>query len=264
MPSLTLTILGASPAAPNTGGACSGYLARDGEANALIDCGSGSASRIAQYLPPSQLRGIAISHLHPDHYFDLVPLYYILKFGEPRPAELGARLPLHVPPGGREFFERFGRLISDQPDMLDDVFDIREYAPGREWSVGGLTVTFHPVQHYVPSHAMRIRDSTGATLTFSSDAAPCPGLVEAARGADAFLCESAMLDPSQDRPDPAQRGHMMAGEAGHIAREAGARQLLLTHYRSGDGFDARHRQAAEEAFGGRVELVKEGTTYPIN
>jgi ribonuclease BN (tRNA processing enzyme) len=263
LPSLTLTILGASPAAPNSGGACSGYLARDGEANALIDCGSGTAGRLAQHLPPNQLRGIAISHLHPDHYFDLVPLYYIIKFGEPRPAHLGARVPLHVPPRGREFFRSLGQLVAAQSDMLDDIFDIQEYAPGPEVSIGGLTFTFHPVQHYVPSHAMRIRGSNGALLTFSSDVAPCPGLVEAARGADVFLCESAILDRSQDRPDPAQRGHMMAGEAGRIAREAGARQLLLTHYRSGNGFDARHREAAEEAFGGRVELVREGKTYPI-
>src|ERR671934_2905797 len=99
MASLSLTVLGAGPAAPNVGGACSGYLVRDGEANALLDCGSGVAGRIAQHLPPNQMRGIAISHLHPDHFFDLVPLYYILKFGEPRSAQFGARLPLHVPPG---------------------------------------------------------------------------------------------------------------------------------------------------------------------
>ncbi|HTD79390.1 MAG TPA: MBL fold metallo-hydrolase, partial [Chloroflexota bacterium] len=64
MPSLSLTILGASPAAPNIGGACSGYLVRDGEANALLDCGSGVAGRVAQHLPPAQLRAIAISHMH--------------------------------------------------------------------------------------------------------------------------------------------------------------------------------------------------------
>jgi ribonuclease BN (tRNA processing enzyme) len=257
MASLSLTVLGTSPAAPNAGGACSGYLLRDGEANCLVDCGSGVAGRIAQHLPPSQVRGIAISHMHPDHFFDLVPLYYILRFGEP----LAGRVPVFVRPGGREFLRRFGQLISDDADMLDDVFDLQEYAPGAEFSIGGLIFTFHPVQHYVPSHAMRIRGSDGQVLTFSSDVAPCAGLVDAARGADLFMCESAILDPSQDRPDPAQRGHMSAGEAGRIAREAGARGLLLTHYRAGPGYAERHRKAAEQAFGGPVELAREGETY---
>ena len=48
MVALTLTILGASPAAPNTGGACSGYLLRQGNAAVLIDCGSGVAECCAQ------------------------------------------------------------------------------------------------------------------------------------------------------------------------------------------------------------------------
>ena len=260
----TLTILGAGPAAPNPAGACSGYLARDGGANVLLDCGSGVASRIAQQLPPSELRGVVISHLHPDHYFDLVPLYYILKFEPARPAAPGPRLPVYVPPGGRDFFARFARLISDQPDMLDDVFELTEYAAGRQLTIGGFTFTFHPVQHYVSSHAMRLRGpTTAATLTFSSDAAPCPGLVEAARGVDLFMCESAILDRTQDRPDPADRGHMLASEAGAIARAAGAQRLLITHYRSGNGYDARHQEAAQAEFGGEVELAREGATYTI-
>jgi ribonuclease BN (tRNA processing enzyme) len=202
---------------------------------------------------------VAISHLHPDHFFDLVPLYYILRFGERPPG----RVPLFVRPGGREFLLRFGKLISDEADMLGDIFDVQEYAPGREIGIGGLSFTFHPVQHYVPSHAMRIRGTEGRLLVFSSDVAPCPPLVEAARDADLFMCESAILERSQDREDPTQRGHMMAGEAGRIAREAGAKRLLLTHYRAGPAYDDRHRQAAERAFGGPVELAREGETYQV-
>src|SRR5687768_8926061 len=110
MAPLTLTILGAGPAAPNPDGACSGYLLQDNGAAVVLDCGSGIAGRIAQHVPPSELRGVAISHMHPDHYFDLVPLYYVLKFGEPRPGHLEPRLPVYVPPGGRELLRRLGQL----------------------------------------------------------------------------------------------------------------------------------------------------------
>jgi ribonuclease BN (tRNA processing enzyme) len=263
MSQLTLTILGASPAAPNPGGACSGYLLRDGEIAVLMDCGPGTAGRIAQHIAPNRLQGVAISHLHPDHYFDLVQLYYMLKFGEPRPAELSLLLPLFLPPGGREFMRRLGKLIADKPALLEDVYDVRDYVADCEMDVGGLPFTFHAVQHYIMSHAMRVRSSSGAVLTFSSDVAPCPQLIEAARDADLLMCESAMLEASHDERDPARRGHMSAAEAGAAARQAGAKRLLITHYRSSPEYDAHHLAAATATFGGPVELAREGQTYVV-
>src|SRR5438876_1279373 len=162
MAPLTLTILGASPAAPNPGGACSGYLLRQGDTAVLMDCGAGTAGRIAQYVAPNRLRGVVISHLHPDHYFDLVQLYYMLKFGESRPADLPARVPLFLPPGGQAFMRKFGQLISDRPAMLEDIYDVCDYAAHCEIDVGGLPFTFHRVQHYIMSHAMRVRSAGGA------------------------------------------------------------------------------------------------------
>jgi ribonuclease BN (tRNA processing enzyme) len=262
MASLTLTILGCGPAAPNPGGACSGYLIRQAETAVLLDCGPGIAGRIPQHVPVNRLHGVAISHLHPDHYFDLVQLYYMLKFGEARPADFSPLLPVFLPPGGREFMSRLGALIADQPAMLEDVFDLREYSTGGEIQIADLSISFHYVQHYVLSHAMRVRGQN-ATLVFSSDVGPCPEIVEAAREADLFLCESALLNGSQDDPQPSRRGHMCAAEAGETARQAGARRLLITHYRSGDTYDAHHLNAAGGTFGGPVELARDGQTYVV-
>src|SRR5262249_27519410 len=159
-------------------------------------------------------------HFHPDHYFDLVALYYLLKFGEPR----AARLPVWIPPDGRHFLDRFGRVISNKTAMLEDVFDLREYAPGCEARIGSLVFEFHPVQHYVPSHAMRVRGTATGVLVYSSDVGPCAALPRAARDADLLLCESSLLDTSQDERNPQKRGHMTAAEAGAAAAEAGARR----------------------------------------
>lgn len=263
MAPFSLTILGAGPAAPNPGGANSGYLVRDGTTAVLVDCGPGTAGRIAQHAPVNRLNGVVISHLHPDHYFDLVALNYLLKFGEPRPSELPSRVPLWIPPGGRAFFREFGALIANKSTMLDDIFEIREYSPESKTRIDGLCFTFRPVQHYVLSHAMRISSEQGALLVYSSDVAPCPQLVEAARDADLFMCESSLLDTSQDDPNPALRGHMTAGEAGAAAREAFAERLLLTHFRSNEQADAHHLATARAAFEGPVELAREGQTYVI-
>ena len=263
MAPLTLTILGAGPAAPNRDGACSGYLVQQDGTAVLMDCGSGIAGRLVRHLPPNRLHGVAISHFHPDHYFDLVPLYYLLKFGDARPADLSPLLPLHVPPGGRAFLRELGQLISEKPAMLEDVFEVCEYAPGHAIPVGDLSFTFHAVQHYIPSHAMRVRGRSGETLVFSSDVAPCYQLVDAAREADLFMCESALLDATEDELDPSKRGHMSAREAGTAAREAGVRQLMLTHFRSTESLDQHHRDAASRTFGGPVELAREGKEYQI-
>jgi len=263
MAPLTLTILGAGPAAPNAGGACSGYLVQEADTAVLVDCGSGIAGRVVEHVAARRLGGVAISHFHPDHYFDLVPLYYQIRFDESGPPSADRRVPLYVPPGGRTFLSQLGEKIASKSSMLEDAFAVCEYAPGRDFRIGALTFSFHPVQHYVLSHAMRIEGTSGATLVFSSDVGPCAALVAAARSADLFMCESALLDPSQDEPDPALRGHMSAGEAGAAAREAGARRLMLTHYRSSDKFDKHHRDAAEKAFGGPVELAREGQSYVV-
>src|SRR5947209_12994311 len=147
MAPLTLTILGAGPAGPNPGGANSGYLLREGDDAVVMDCGSGTAGRIPLHVPVNRLTAVAISHLHPDHYFDLVALYYMLKYGEPRLTD-APRLPVFVPPGGREFLRRFGTLIADKPAMFDDLFEVRDYTADIETAIGGLNVTFHRVQHY--------------------------------------------------------------------------------------------------------------------
>src|ERR1700682_462813 len=91
----------------------------------------------------NRLAAVAISHLHPDHYFDLVQLYYMLKFGEPRPDAASPRLPVFLPPGGRKFMHSLGELIADKAAMLEDVLDLRDYAADCEMDIGGLAFTFH-------------------------------------------------------------------------------------------------------------------------
>jgi ribonuclease BN (tRNA processing enzyme) len=259
MAPLTLTILGAGPAAPNPGGANSGYLVRQGDTAAVMDCGPGTAGQIALHVPPNRLEGVAISHFHPDHYFDLIAVYYLVKFGKPR----SGRLPVWVPPGGREFLDRFGRVIANKVAMLEDMLELREYPAESPVTIGGLEFSFYPVQHYIPAYAMRVRGEGGAVLTFSGDVAPCPELPRAAKDVDLFLCESALLHSTQDEKDPKQRGHMTAAEAGAAAATAQAKRLLITHYRSSPEEDAHHLRTAEQAYSGPIELARPGKTYTV-
>jgi ribonuclease BN (tRNA processing enzyme) len=258
MGSILLTVLGSGVAWANPGGVCSGYLVRAGATTLLIDCGSGVLGRLREQSDPRDLDAILISHMHADHYLDLIGLRYGSKYGG-----LGGTRPLQVllPPGGCDFLADLGSVLDHNPRFFAEVFALAEYDPGAPLSFNGLIVTPRRVQHYIPSHALRFE--AGSTLVYSADSAPCPELVEHARGADALLCEAAMLHLAQDEQDPAKRGHLTAGEAGRVASDAQVGRLLLTHAPFDPNDPGRAAREAKERFSGPVERVVDGQTYTI-
>ncbi len=75
---MRLRVLGKSPSWQDAGGACSGYLLEDGECAVLIDCGNGVFSKLRSYRDYTRVNAIVISHLHADHFLDLIPYAYAL------------------------------------------------------------------------------------------------------------------------------------------------------------------------------------------
>ncbi len=67
----------------------------------------------------------------------------------------------------------------------------------------------------------------GARLVYVGDAARTDDLVEVAHGADALVIEATYLEEEQETAR--EFGHLTAAQAAHLAREAGVRQLFLTH-----------------------------------
>jgi ribonuclease BN (tRNA processing enzyme) len=224
----------------------------------LVESGFGTFARLRQQLPLDELSAVIISHLHADHLMDLVPLRYGLKYGGLRP---DPRLPLYAPPGASDYFSRLGTVLDGTPRFFDETYCLREYVPGERLEFGSITFDLREVQHYIPSHAMAIQ--AGPKLVFSADAAPCQALVDLAKGADLFLCEAALTSLDQDDPDPAKRGHMLASEAADLARRAGVRRLLLTHYRSDPDPQEYVLAVARGVFDGPTELAIEGKTYSV-
>lgn len=68
----------------------------------------------------------------------------------------------------------------------------------------------------------------GQRFAFVMDTAPCPEAVELAREADLLVCEATFGDA--EAGVAAAYGHLTARDAAAIAREAGARRLVLTHF----------------------------------
>jgi ribonuclease BN (tRNA processing enzyme) len=215
---MRLRIVGSSPAWPNPGGACSGHLVDE---RLLLDCGPGVLAKLRQRDAWPAVEAIAITHLHLDHWGDLVPWVWGSLFG---PGAERPRPQLWMPPGAAATLAPLlGRLGSDR--MLERVFDLAEYEPGVPFSAAGLEVTAQRVVHYdLEAHAFRVTGDH--VLAYSGDTGPCGGVLEAARDADLLLCE-ATLGETDDEGTP--RGHLSAAEALLLQRESGARRLLLTH-----------------------------------
>ncbi len=223
MGSLTLTVVGCSPAWPNPGGAHSGYLL-EGSGSLLLDCGPGVLARLGGPDGRPAVDAIVLTHFHLDHCGDLIPWVW----ASDHLARTSGRPPrpqLWLPPGGRKELSRIGGLFGT-PEMFGRAFAIDEYVPGRAFDAAGHSVTAVRVPHYAAAaYGLRVNGS-GPSLAYSGDSAPCEELVELAGGADLFLCE-ATLGP--DDPDGDPRGHLSPVEAEAAFERSGAKRLLVTH-----------------------------------
>jgi ribonuclease BN (tRNA processing enzyme) len=255
--SIQLTILGKSPAGPDRGGACSGYLARVGELRLLIDCGSGVFSKLRVHDAYELVDAVVLTHLHADHILDLAPFAYALTYG---PKLRDGRPTLHGPPGTRQALREVCGAWG-APSLVEDAFELREYDPQAELAIGPARLRFRPVPHYIPSNAIELRDGDSHhRLVLSGDCGPNDELVEFARGADLLLIEATRLGGEND--SDAEPGHLTAEQAGEIARRAGVARVVLTHF--SDQLDRSElTRAAEAAFGGPVTLAVEGVTYEL-
>ena len=82
-----LTVIGAGPAYSDRAGSTgAAYLVRTDRSAILLDLGQGSFPRLAGRIDPADLDAVIISHLHPDHFIDLVPLRHYLRWEVPRAA----------------------------------------------------------------------------------------------------------------------------------------------------------------------------------
>jgi len=103
---MRVTVLGKSPSWQDAGGACSGYLVQDGATSLLLDCGNGVFAKLRAQLDYLAVDAVVLSHLHADHFLDLVPFSYALSHGPRRDADAPVKPVLHAPPGARACFRQ--------------------------------------------------------------------------------------------------------------------------------------------------------------
>ncbi|MGC2405361.1 MAG: MBL fold metallo-hydrolase [Candidatus Cybelea sp.] len=253
---MTLRIVGSSTAMPRPGRACSAYLVEGGDAAVLLDIGTGSVAKLQLVTEYTRLDAIVVSHMHADHFFDLVPLRQGLKYG---PLACAERLPVFLPPGGGRALDVLRQAVSPDAsaDFFDAVYDVREYDPTVTLAIEELQLTFAPTQHYIEGFAVRV-ECEGRSITYSSDTAPCDTVVELARETGLLLAEASLGLAGEE----GKRGHSSAEEAGEMACRAAARRLVLTHYGSAYSGEALIG-AAKRHFAGRIDAADDGLQFSV-
>jgi ribonuclease BN (tRNA processing enzyme) len=260
---MRLSVVGAGPAYTDRPGATgAAYLVQSGATSLLLDLGQGSFPRLAGLLDPGELDAVVVSHLHPDHFIDLVPLRHYLRWEEPR-----RRVRVLGPPGLAARLD----ALHDEPGFAAGALDVESIGAGT-FTVGGFAVEAARVTHTNSSLAFRVARaesdeagaSGGAAAAAAADAAR-PGLVYSGdcgraedldvlvRPGDTLLCEVSF------GPGPIVPGaqHLDGPAVAALARRTGAGRVLLTHLQM--GFDRDATIASVRAgYDGPVELVDPG------
>jgi len=241
-----LTVIGAGPAYSDAAGAVGAcYLVRSGERAMALDLGHGAFAGLAARIPPESLETIAISHLHPDHFVDLVPLRHYLRY--------------HVQPARRARVDAHSELavrldaLHAEPGFTAASLEVVPLTPGSR-SVGPFTIEAVRVAHTADSFGFRVSDGpTARGLVYSGDVGRAGDLRVLVRPGDTLLVEVS-FGPG---PVPPGAMHLDGPAVGALASETGAGRVLLTHLLMGRDPAATIRSVTDR-FSGPVELVEPG------
>jgi len=101
----------------------------------------------------------------------------------------------------------------------------------------------------------------GRRVVLTGDTRPCDATVEAARDADVLVHESTFAEEEAARAK--ETGHSTAREAAEVARRAGARRLLLTHFSARYSRDAAELEREARAVFASTVAVRDGTEVDV-
>jgi ribonuclease BN (tRNA processing enzyme) len=147
-----------------------------------------------------------------------------------------------------------------------DVFNIKviEQLPRRETvsgpvfgavvgqDPGRIRFSFQKTEHPLLTYAL-VAEGDGR-LFYSADTKWSGTLPGFAAGVDVALCEASVVEEDREYTSV---GHLTAGQAGKLARQAGAGQLVITHFWPEYDLETLAREA-KAGFGRPVTLAREG------
>src|SRR5690242_13424840 len=247
---LRLDVLGAGPAYTDRPGAVgASYLVRSASTSLVLDLGQGAFTRLAGTLEPSDVDGIVISHLHPDHFIDLIALRHYLRWQFDPVRRVRVIGPIGLA-------DRLDALHAE-PGFSAASLDVESIVPG-SLSVGDIAIEARRIAHTGDSHGFRVALGEGPGLVYSGDCGRAEDLDPLVRPGDVLLSEVS-FGPG---PVPPGASHLDGPAVGALATRTQVGRVLLTHLQM--GFDRDETVASVQAgYDGPVTVVDPGDTFTI-
>jgi ribonuclease Z len=254
-----LFVLGSGTALPSAERDNTSLAVESGNGLWLVDCSGSVYRRLLRLgLDPMRLRGLFLTHSHPDHIYGLPALLFHLKLAgwhEEGPA-------LHVYGNGPTLTLVRDVLAAYQIDLWQPPLAWHELPASenhRFLESEGLIWTSTAVVHSRPTLAVRIAvESSGYAVVYSADTGPCESLVQLALGADSLFHECTTVTPMPE-------GHSTPEQVGEVAARARVGRLVIVHY------DPRYILPTDETltlirkggYMGQVAFAEDGSVWPL-
>ncbi|MFD7563753.1 ribonuclease Z [Streptomyces tendae] len=292
-----LVVLGTASQVPTRHRNHNGYLLRwDGE-GILFDPGEGTQRQMLRAgVAAHDLNRICVTHFHGDHSLGCAGVIQRINLDRV-PHEITA----HYPRSGQRFFERLryatayretvalteAPVAADGPLAVTPAYtldarrlshpvesygyrltepDGRRMLPDRLAAHGIKGPDVGRIQRDGSLHGVPLDEVSevrrGQRFAFVMDTRLCEGVHALAEGCDLLVIESTFLD--EDENLATDHGHLTAGQAARVARDAGVRHLVLTHfsqrYSDPEEFE---RQARAAGYAGELTVARDLTRVPV-
>jgi ribonuclease Z len=289
-------VLGTASQVPTRHRNHNGYWLRWDDEVFLFDPGEGTQRQLLHAgLAVSPITNICITHFHGDHSLGLPGVLQRISLDKvPHPVTV------HYPAAGQEFYDRLRHATSywDNAEIVASPIDGRAWSAG----LAGGTLTALPLWHSLPTYGYRFdepaarrmipsrlaehglagpavgelrrtgrlgdvrledvsEERPGQSFAFIMDTGLCENVYALARGVDLLVIESTFLAADADMA--AQVGHLTAGQAAAVARESGARHLLLTHLSQRYPGTAEFLSEARAEFDGPITVAEDLLRLPF-
>ncbi|WP_316773243.1 ribonuclease Z [Streptomyces sasae] len=292
-----LVVLGTASQVPTRHRNHNGYLLRwDGE-GILFDPGEGTQRQMLRAgVAAHDLNRICVTHFHGDHSLGLAGVIQRINLDKvPHPVTA------HYPRSGQRFFDRlrYATAYRETVGITEAPVD----ADGDLAATGSYTLDARKLSHPVESYGYRLVEPDGRRMlperlaahgitgpdvgriqragvlgdvtldevsevrrgqrfAFVMDTRLCDGVHALAKGCDLLVIESTFLD--EDAGLAEEHGHLTAGQAAAVARDAGVRHLVLTHfsqrYPEPEEFE---RQARAAGYEGELTVARDLLRVPV-
>src|SRR2546423_387900 len=234
---MKLVVLGSGTSVPHPQRASTAHWLETETGSLLLDASAAAVHRMAEEnLAWMDLDAIWISHFHLDHMGGVMPYLFGTKWA-PQTQERKKPLKIYGGYGLKKLLRAFDEAGRYKLFQQQFPINICEVAPRAEFEIlPGLKAKTISTPHTRESLALRLTDSDGATLVYTSDTGYVDALGAFAEGANLFLMECSFR---QNKPVEA---HLELADAIRLAQRARARRVLLSHlYPEWDGFDIREQ-----------------------